>query len=288
MRNGLIAALFSLTVSAGMASAATPKGNLVLIGGGSKPAAAMTKFVELAGGPDAAIIVFPTASEAADTPAYYRDLFGKELGCSDVFVAPVHERADALDEVLAARVAAAGGIFFGGGDQRRITSALNGTPVGEAVRDAYERGAVIGGTSAGTACQSPLMITGDGDFTVLTAGNVVLTEGLGLFRGVIVDQHFVARRRANRLLSVVMEHPDLVGVGVDEGTAIWVRPDSTFLVLGDGWVVVFDARRATVQRGAELASGTALGVHGMLTHVLLPGETFDLERHETTASDAAP
>ncbi len=288
MRNGLIAALFSLAVSAGMPSAATPKGDLVLIGGGSKPAAAMTRFVELAGGRDAAIIVFPTASEAPDTPTYYEKLFGEELGCSDVFVAPVHERADALDEALAARVAAAGGIFFGGGDQRRITAALDGTPVGEAVRDAYERGAVVGGTSAGTACQSPLMITGDGDFTVLTAGNIVLTEGLGLFRGVIVDQHFVARRRANRLLSVVMEHPDLVGVGVDEGTAVWVRPDNTFLVLGDGWVVVFDARRATVRRGADLDTGPALGVHGMLTHVLLPGETFDLERGEAAPSDAAP
>ena len=256
------------------------RGHLVLNGGGSKPREVMEKFVELAGGPEAAIAVFPTASGEPDTGQYYVDLFADDYGCSNVFVAEVKTRQDAQDPVLAARVLAAGGIFFSGGDQRRITEALIGTPVGSAVREAFARGAAVGGTSAGTACQSPLMITGDGDFTVIAADNVELWEGLGLFPGVIVDQHFVARSRHNRLMTVVLEHPELLGVGVDEATAVWVRPDGTFQVLGDGWVVVYDASGAEVHHREGTGGRSDLGVHSMKTHILLPGELFDVNRRE--------
>ena len=251
------------------------RGHLVLNGGGSKPAVVMEKFIELAGGPEAAIAVFPTASELPDTGQYYLDLFADEYGCANVFVADVMDTQDAQDPEVAARVRAAAGIFFAGGDQRRITRALIGTPVGNAVHEAFDGGAVVGGTSAGTACQSGLMITGDGDFTVIAADNVELWGGLGLFDGVIVDQHFVARSRHNRLMSVVLEHPELIGVGVDEATAVWVRPDGTFQVLGDGWVVVYDARDAEVTRRGGPAGRQDLGVHSMTTHILLPGEVFD-------------
>ena len=252
-----------------------PLGHLILNGGGSKPAAVMEKFIELAGGPEAVIVVFPTASGEPDTGAYYRDLLG-EYGCTNVVVADVRSNDDAEDPAVAAEVRDAGGIWFAGGDQTRITSALLNTAVGRAVEAAFARGAVVGGTSAGTACQSGLMITGDGDFTVITADNVELWRGLGLFRGVIVDQHFLARRRHNRLISVVLEHPELLGVGVDEATAVWVRPDGTLEVLGDGWVMVFDAGEATVNQRPYGKDGTSLGVHNLKTHVLLPGEVFDL------------
>ncbi|NIR40627.1 MAG: cyanophycinase, partial [Actinobacteria bacterium] len=96
----------------------------------------------------------------------------------------------------------------------------------------------------------------------ITADNVVLWPGLGLFPGVIVDQHFVARRRHNRLISVVLEHPELVGVGVDEATAVWVRPDGTFRVLGDGWVVVYDATDAAIRHAPAPGDRVALGAHG--------------------------
>ncbi len=286
MRRTLIAvAAVALAVTAA-AGNVRPRGHLVLIGGGSKPPVAMEKFVELAGGDDAPIVVFPTASTEPDTPDYYLDLFRESYGCTDVLVAPVATREDAMDEELAVRVAAADGIFFGGGDQRRITQALLGTPVGAAVKAAFVRGAVVGGTSAGTACQSGLMITGDGDFSVLTADNVELWPGLGLFEGVIVDQHFVARRRSNRLISVVLEHPELLGVGIDEATAVWVRPDGTFLVLGDGWVMVFDAASADVRRAPYGKDRTALGVHRMTVHVLLPGEAFDLRTRRVLEREA--
>lgn len=263
-------------LSASSSSAEAPRGHLVLNGGGSKPRAVMALFIELAGGPDAPIVVFPTASGEPDTGDYYRSLFEDEYGCTNVSIAGVRTSADAQDPVLAAQVLAAGGIFFSGGDQRRITEALLDTPVGDAVIEAHRRGAVVGGTSAGTACQSPMMITGDGDFTVITADNVELWRGLGLFRGVIVDQHFVARQRQNRLISAVLEHPDLLGVGVDEATAVWVKPDGTFEVVGEGWVMVFDARRATISSAQGPDGRRELGVRNLITHVLLPGETFDV------------
>jgi len=287
MRSFLLTFLAVLAVLPAAASAAetpAPAGHLVLVGGGSKPPAAMEKFIELAGGRDAPIVVIPTASAEPDTPEVYWKLFAEDYRCSNVWVAPIATADDASDPEIARRAGAGGGIFFAGGDQRRIMDALRDTPTLTAIREAFARGAVVGGTSAGTACQSSPMITGDGDFTVITADNVVLWPGLGLFRGVIVDQHFVARQRENRLLSVVLEHPDLLGVGIDEATAVWVRPDGTFEVLGDGWVMVFDARGAEVRRQARAGGGTALGVRGLVTHVLLPGDVYDPSTRAATRS----
>ena len=261
----------------GAAEGERPRGHLVLNGGGSKPDVVMEKFITLAGGSGASIVVFPTASEESDTGEYYVTLFSS-YGSENVVEAAVHSKEDAGDLKLARMVRKAGGIWFSGGDQRRITKTLLDTPVGGAIREAYEHGAVVGGTSAGTACQSPLMITGDGDFTVINADNVELWEGFGFFDGVIVDQHFVARRRHNRLVSVVLENPKLLGVGVDEATAVWVRPDGTFEVLGDGWVVVYDASQATITRSRQNRLGKPLGVHGLITHVLLPGDVFDVHK----------
>jgi len=277
--------MLSLVLSSAMpALAQAPShGHLVLVGGGEKPAAAMRKFVELAGGPNAPIVVIPTASEEADTPEYYRTLFRDEYGCSNVAVLDIKTREDAMRGDLAELAGRARGIFFGGGDQSRITRALLDTPVLAAIAAAFESGAAVGGTSAGTACQSALMITGEGDFTAITADNVELARGLGFFRGVIVDQHFVARQRANRLISVILEHPDLLGVGIDEDTAAWVRPDGTLQVLGERCVVVLDPDRARVHRQEREGGCAALGVYGLRVHVLLPGEVYDLQARTVVA-----
>jgi cyanophycinase len=276
----MIRALLSLALLALPAAAqpATP-GHLVLIGGGEKPPAAMAKFIELAGGKDAPIVVVPTASEAPDVMSYYRDLF-KELGCTDVVVLPIKEKADANRADLFDAASRARGIFFGGGDQSRITKALLGTPVLDAMREAFRRGAVIAGTSAGTACHSRLMITGEGDFKVIREGAVELVEGLAFLPDhIIVDQHFIARQRENRLFTVILEHPNHLGVGVDEDTAAWFRPDGTFEVIGKGSVMVLDAKEGSVQRvPGEAESKTLLGVHGMRLHIVLPGEVFDTAR----------
>jgi cyanophycinase len=254
------------------------RGHLVLIGGGDKPAAAMAKFIELAGGRSAPIVVIPTASEDPDTPSYYLNLFQKELGSTDVVVLPIKTKEDANRPELVVAAARARGIFFGGGDQVKILNALEGTPVLAALAEAHGKGAVIAGTSAGTACQSERMITGEGDFKVIQAGAVELRPGLGFLRGVMVDQHFVARQRENRLISVLLQYPEQLGVGVDEDTAIWVRPDNTFEVIGARSVMVFDLTGSPIQRGPAAEGKTLLGVHGMRVHIVLPGEVFDITR----------
>ncbi len=282
----LIAFSTGAMIAAGTFAAEAPQGHLVLIGGGDKPADAMAKFIELAGGPQARIVAIPTASDDADVATYYTDLFREKYGCPNVVTLDIKNRDDAMRPDWAEAAAAAGGIFFGGGDQARITRALLDTAVGDAVAAAFARGAVVGGTSAGTACQSPLMITGEGDFEVIRAGSVELVRGLGLFRDVIVDQHFIARQRSNRLISVILEHPEMLGVGIDEDTAVWVRPDGTFEVMGDRAVMVLDASAAAVSRRAGRAAEDDLGVHGLRVDLLLAGEVFDLAtRRVVTGSD---
>ena len=264
-----------LAAAAALAQAPQPSGDLILIGGGDKPDEAMRKFVELAGGPQSPIVLIPTASRDRKTRAGYAKQFREELGCTALTVLDIKTREDAVRPDFVEAVAKARGIFFGGGDQVRITTALLDTPVGKAIADAFARGAVVGGTSAGTACQSGPMITGEGDFTVIRANAVELKPGFGFFRGVIVDQHFIARQRSNRLISVILEHPDLLGVGVDEDTAVWVRPDGTFRVIGKGSVMVIDPGGASIRRGVEAGGRDLLGVHDLRVHVLLDGEEYD-------------
>ncbi len=185
-------------------------------------------------------------------------------------------REDASRPDFLAALAAAKAIFFTGGDQSRITAALLGTPAEAAIRKVYDEGGVLAGSSAGLACMSRIMLTGEGNFEVLTAGNVETKEGLGYVTEAILDQHFIQRQRQNRLISVVLEHPELPGIGVDAKTSIWIRPDRTFEVLGEGSVMIFDARRSQVRRTG--AGATAhLGVDEMITRILLPGDRFDLK-----------
>ena len=253
------------------------KGHLLLIGGGDKPPEVMRKFVELAGGKDAPIVAIPTASSEPDAAEYYEKLFRDDLGCADAVSLRIKSKADAQRPDFAALARKARGVFFGGGDQVRIVNALLGTPVGDAIAAAFAGGAVVGGTSAGTACQSERMLTGEGDFTQVRTRSVELWDGLGFLpKDVVVDQHFIRRQRENRLLSVVLENPGLLGVGVDEETAIWVRPDGTFQVLGRSGVMVFDAKGAAVSRQPKETGQDLLGVRGLKLHLLLPGDSYDL------------
>lgn len=255
--------------------AAAAPGPLLLVGGGSRPAPILRRFVELAGGSEASIVVLPTASSLPDAGRSMADEF-RGVGATDVRALDLRTRDDAEDPAFVAALRGARGVWLTGGDQSRITAALRGTPAFAALRAAHRGGAVLGGTSAGTACMTPVMLTGSGDRGVIQSGNVPLAPGLGFLPGVVVDQHFVARQRQHRLLSVVLEDPVRLGVGVDEATAIEVNLEAgTFDVRGRGWVYVFDASRARVLRRED-----QLGVTGLRTHVLLSGQGFDLRRRE--------
>jgi len=274
---GIAALLSGTPLSAASApdSVAPPKGHLVLNGGGGEADPFWPKLFELAGGKGAAIVILPTASERAETGQEYVDEL-KAMGATGMRAIELRTREDASKPEYLAAIAAAKVIFFTGGDQAKITAAILGTPAEAAIRKVYDDGGVLAGSSAGLACMSRVMLTGEGDFTVMRGGNVEVKEGLGYVTEAILDQHFVARQRQNRLISVVLEHAELLGIGVDEKTSIWIRPDRTFEVMGEGWVMIFDARRSQVRRGGDAAK-SHLGVDEMVTRILLPGDRFDLK-----------
>jgi len=213
-----------------LAAATTPAsmgrpGYLFIVGGGEQTPEMVRRFVELAGGPGRAnIIVIPMASsEPAETGKEKADQL-RGLG-ADASVL-VLTREEAMAEPTAVRLAQATGIWFTGGDQARLTAILLASPTLRAIVDRYRAGAVIGGTSAGAAIMSDSMITGNqyrtppdtngyyGDeFSVIARRSIEIVPGFGLLPGTIVDQHFIVRERHNRLLSVILERPSMIGVG---------------------------------------------------------------------------
>ncbi len=264
-------------------AAATGRGSLLIVGGGPIPDALLARFVALAGGAGhARILVLPMASADADAGNEIVTDF-RNLGASAERLVLARDEADT--EAAARRLAAATGIWFGGGDQSRLTAALKGTRAEAAIQAVYRGGGVIGGTSAGAAVMSTPMITGDerrpGDrpppkdssdaFMTIARDDVVTRDGFGLLPGAIVDQHFVRRRRHNRLLSLVLEHPDLVGIGIDESTALEVPPEGTWRILGASVAVVYDARAARVT-----PAGGTLGAANVRLSVLPAGSAYDL------------
>ena len=255
-------------------------GHLFIVGGGEQTPELVTRFVELAGGPGRArIAVLPMASSEPDTSGAEKAAELRGLGAEVTVV--ILTRAEAEDSAQVHRLDGMTGIWFTGGDQVPLARILRGTPVLAAMRQRLAAGAVIGGTSAGAAVMSDSMLTGNqrrpdslgyyGDeFPEIARGAIEVVPGLGFLPGTIVDQHFIRRERANRLLAAVLERPSLIGVGIDEGTAVEVVPDGPWRVIGRSSVGVYDARRA-----GRSAPDAALGGTDIRLHVLPPGSTFD-------------
>jgi len=256
-----------------LAAAPPPQGNLLLNGGGGLPDGYWSRFLELAGGAEAPIVVLPTASERPEAAREPLEELAA-LGATAARALPLRSAESARAPEIVAAIRSARGVFLTGGDARRLAAALVGTPAARAIAESYARGGVVGGTSAGAAALGDPMLSGTGDFTRLVAGSVEREAGLGLLPEVLLDQHFVARQRQNRLLASLLERPDLLGVGIDERTVLWVRPDGTFEVFGEGWVEIYDASTAIVRGGAG-PPGAPLAADGVRVHLLIAGDRFD-------------
>ena len=263
--------------------AAQVRGHLLIVGGGTQPPALVTHFVELAGGPGRArIAVIPTASGAAEEAGREKAEQLRGLGADAFVLNPT--RAQAETDSVARLLDGATGVWFSGGDQGRITRVFGGTRTLEAIRARYRAGAVVGGTSAGAAIMSDSMITGaqfrpgvdtagyyNDEYPRVARRSIVIAPGLGFLPGAVVDQHFLRRERHNRLMSVVLERPTLIGVGIDESTALRVDPDGRWRVVGASAVLVYDARSARITPpGAPV-----LGAGEVRMHLLPAGSTFD-------------
>jgi cyanophycinase len=262
-----------------------PHGSLVIVGGGPRPPEIRQRFVDLAGGAGKAnIVVFAMASEEC------REGGDGEVAALRALGADAESRcltrADADADSNVARVAKATGIWFGGGDQSRLTGALKGSRVEAMMHQRFAARAVIGGTSAGAAVMSAVMITGDerhrgGDrlpsdssdaFLTIARDNVITAPGFGFITNAVVDQHFFRRKRHNRLVSVVLEHPELIGVGIDESTALIVDSLGKWSVIGASAAIVYDARQAAT---ITAPGARTLGATGIQMSVLPAGSRYD-------------
>ncbi len=252
---------------------------LFVIGGAEDRAGnarVLRRFIRLAGGRRSRIVVVPTASSfQVEASAAYETVFAR-LGCPEVTVVNPVSRQDAADPSLVARLDEATGIFLTGGSQLRLSQFFPGTPAGQAIHRAYARGAVVGGTSAGASIMSEFMIALGEEGSTPRQGASQLTAGLGLIKGVVIDQHFGQRSRYGRLMAMVAGSPALIGIGIDENTAIEITDGREFTVHGNGVVFVLDCRFARTD-AADARDGAPLMVSGAVVHSLPAGATFNLE-----------
>lgn len=258
---------------------AQSKGHLVIVGG-VQTKEIVAKFVELAGGENARIIVIPNAGS---NPVYWSEVQVKEfneLGAKSDYLLFTKETADADSNLK--KMDWANAVFFLGGDQSDLTRDMLGTRLLQKVFDIYYRGGVVGGSSAGAAVMSEVMITGNellnkdssSAFISIQKGNIETAKGFGFIKSAIIDQHFLKRKRHNRLITLMCEHPDLLGIAIDESTAIIVNPDETFEVLGNNQVLIYDPTESKNIRQDKRGN---LGITDMKMHLLICGDKFDLK-----------
>ncbi len=239
-------------------------------------ATVLRRFVRLAGGRRARLVVVPTASSfETEVATAYEEVFTR-LGAPEVSVVSPQSRSDAHDPAAVALLDEATGIFMSGGSQLKLSQRLPGTPLGEALHRAHDRGTVIAGTSAGASIMSQFMISmGDEAGVTPRQRHSQLSAGLGLLEGVIIDQHFGQRARYGRLMAMVAASPNLIGIGIDEDTALEVVDRRMLTVHGSGAVFVLDCRGATTD-APDARRGAPLMVSGAVVHSLPAGATFDL------------
>jgi len=239
-------------------------GSLVIMGGGPGGDDVIRRFIELSGGPDARIVVIPTAggnpTYDADGPETNRL---RQLGARNLVVLHTYDRAEASKPGFADPIRTAGGVWFPGGRQWRLADSYLDTPVLTELRALLARGGSIGGTSAGASIMGSFMVRGDTRNNTTMMGDHVV--GFGLVQNMAIDQHVLRRNRQHDMIEVIEAHPELFGVGLDENTAIVVRGD-TAEVIGQTYLMVYDNRRM-------LANGGRF-------YMLQPGDKLNLNTRE--------
>lgn len=270
-----------------MTDARTP-GPLIIIGGHEEKEGDREILKAVAKRLDGGKLVLATI--ASHQPDGYFDAYQKafeNLGIGQLVELYVNERSETHDPEKLALLDGAAGVFFSGGDQLRIASQIGDTPVEKRIREIHRAGGVIAGTSAGASVMSETMLVGGASSESHRIGDLNMAPGLGLVRNAIIDQHFAERGRIGRLLGAIAHNPRLVGVGIDENTAITVE-GSRFTVLGTGAVYVVDGEDVTQSNITEARTATALSLHDVRLHVLASGDGFDLVKRAPLSPNHEP
>lgn len=270
--------IFLFTLGTLTVQAQTIKGKLIIIGGGSRPDDLVERIIAESGLKTGGYcVILPMSSEDPDSSVYYASQQFLERGIKNLFGFNFKKdqpiKASWIDSIRMANL-----IYITGGDQTRFMGIAEGTEIVTAIHDAYKRGAVVSGTSAGAAVMSKLMITGNelkkkeyaATFETIESNNIEIKTGLGLLTTTIIDQHFLIRSRHNRLLTAIIEHPEMTGIGIDESTAILVNGKNVE-VLGASQVLVYkNPAKSRVLKNEKL------GARKITVDVYLPGEKFIL------------
>ena len=258
----LICGLLSCAVVGG--EIGPDKGHLIVVGGAMRDPAILEKFFKLAGGKDAPIVVIPTAGGRDDYGPAWRGLnLFKSAGATDVTLLHTYDPKVADTEEFVAPLKRAKGVWFGGGRQWRLADSYLNTRTHKEFWNVLDRGGVIGGSSAGATIQGSYLVRGD------TAGNRTMMGdhevGLGFLKNVGIDQHLLRRNRHFDMIEVISAHPELLGIGIDENTAIVVTGDQ-FEVMGAGYVVNYDHERQVEPHGEF--------------YFVAPGDRYDMKARE--------
>ena len=214
------------------------QGSLIVAGGGFIGADITNTFINLAGGKDASIVVIPTAGgqESYDDDVWFAKQL-REFGCTNITVLHTYDRNLADSDEFTLSLKEATGVWFSGGRQWRLVDAYAGTESEKAFWKVLKKGGVIGGTSAGATIQGSYLARGDTKTNQIMMGDH--EEGFGFIKNIAIDQHVLARNRQFDMFDILKNRPELLGVGLDESTAIVVK-QNTFEVIGDSNVLIYD------------------------------------------------
>ena len=259
-----VAAAIILACSASAQEVGPENGTLIVAGGALSDPAVFRQFVELAGGPSAPIVIIPTAGGGESYDQYFggRRRF-EEAGARDITILHTYDPEVADTDAFVEPLLEARGVWFTGGRQWRLADSYLDTKTHEALWGVLDRGGVIGGSSAGASIQGSYLVRGDTRTNTIMMGDHEV--GLGFLRGVGIDQHLLRRNRQFDLIEVIRAKPELLGIGIDENTAIVVRGDR-FEVVGQSYAVIYDAN-ATLDSGG-------------LFYFLAPGDQYDMAARE--------
>lgn len=261
-----ICLLIELTVPALASEVGPNKGSLVVVGGNMHDEGIIKRIIDLAGGPDAPLVIIPTAGGGESYDQYYSGLKQfRDAGAKNLAVVHTYDRAVADTEKFVEPIRRARGVFFEGGRQWRLVDAYMNTLTFRELKNLLDRGGVIAGSSAGASILGSFLIRGD------TKGNETMMgdhqEGFGFLKNVGVDQHVLKRNRQFDMLEVIAAHPNLLGIAIDEDTAIVVQKDE-FEVIGRSYVLIYDNQRQIPPHGGF--------------YFLSAGDRYDLAKREAT------
>jgi len=266
-------------------------GRLMIIGGGedrSEGKEILTRFVELCGGPQASIAIVTAASTLHEEMREIYDRAFAELGVTRRPALALKNREMANDQACAEKIYECDGIFMTGGDQKRLMAVIGGTLVAAAMHRALrEHGTCIGGTSAGASAMSEHMLSDGKSGGLPQKGTTQVGAGLGFLRRVMIDQHFSERQRLGRLLSAIAANPYLLGVGIDENTALIVELNSGLEVLGQGAVTIIDGREV-MSNLPDVSTADPVELINVRMHLLRPGFRYSVHGEEQQGRKVSP